>query len=224
VSLLSKVSILERYIPLVKFLGEVFGDYCEIALHDLKSAENSILAIENSHVSGRSIGGSLTDLGLRLLHQGQTIDKDYIANYKGKNSLGEELRSSTYFIRDEENNVIGALCININVKKLKASKDLIQETVEGIFGLKALTNIEEEPTETIHTSIEELTTSIISEVMASAETSPERMSQEEKMAIVKELQEKGIFLIRGSVERVATYLDASEATIYRYLNKVSNNK
>lgn len=222
--MLSKVSILERYIPLVKFLGEVFGDYCEIALHDLKSAENSILAIENSHVSGRSIGGSLTDLGLRLLHQGQTIDKDYIANYKGKNSLGEELRSSTYFIRDEENNVIGALCININVKKLKASKDLIQETVEGIFGLKALTNIEEEPTETIHTSIEELTTSIISEVMASAETSPERMSQEEKMAIVKELQEKGIFLIRGSVERVATYLDASEATIYRYLNKVSNNK
>ncbi|MFP3381633.1 helix-turn-helix domain-containing protein, partial [Bacillus sp. SIMBA_069] len=38
--------------------------------------------------------------------------------------------------------------------------------------------------------------------------------------VVKILNEKGAFLLKGGVSEVAKYLDVSEATIYRYLNKI----
>jgi predicted transcriptional regulator YheO len=40
------------------------------------------------------------------------------------------------------------------------------------------------------------------------------------MDIVKKLNDKGVFLIKGEVSRVAEYLKVSDATVYRYLNKI----
>ena len=77
-------------------------------------------------------------------------------------------------------------------------------------------NIEENFGETI----EDITISSIESVIKDMNIPPERMSSEEKMEIVKKLNEKGIFLLKGEVSRVANYLKVSDATIYRYISKV----
>ena len=44
-------------------------------------------------------------------------------------------------------------------------------------------------------------------------------SGEEKIRVVKYLQDKGTFKVKGAIALVADKLDVSEPTIYRYLKK-----
>ena len=47
----------------------------------------------------------------------------------------------------------------------------------------------------------------------------ERLKVDEKIRVVKYLQERGTFKVKGAIALVAEKLDVSEPTIYRYLKK-----
>ena len=64
--------ILERYVPLVEYIGQIFGEYCEVILHDLTNMEHSIVAIANQQITGREVGGHITDFGLEVVHDPKT--------------------------------------------------------------------------------------------------------------------------------------------------------
>ena len=49
---------LEPYAKLVNFLSATLGDNCEIALHDLTSKDQEIVAISNNPISGREVGAN----------------------------------------------------------------------------------------------------------------------------------------------------------------------
>ena len=51
---------------------------------------------------------------------------------------------------------------------------------------------------------------------------PDRLTMDEKIRIVEDLQQAGIFYMKGAVSEVATQLGSSEATIYRYLSKLKD--
>jgi predicted transcriptional regulator YheO len=57
------------------------------------------------------------------LRQG-TLNEDLI-NYPGCTSNGKELKSSTLLIRDEQEQVIGCLCINLDITKWLLTKRVI---------------------------------------------------------------------------------------------------
>ena len=52
----------------------------------------------------------------------------------------------------------------------------------------------------------------------------DRLNQEEKIEIVRDLEGKGVFMLKGAVSEVAEKLGVSEATLYRYIRIVSNEK
>lgn len=45
-------ALLQQYVKLTEFLGQVLGPSYEVALHDLTNKERSIIAIANNHISG----------------------------------------------------------------------------------------------------------------------------------------------------------------------------
>ena len=47
----------------------------------------------------------------------------------------------------------------------------------------------------------------------------ETLDKDDKAAVVRYLDKKGVFLIKKSVERVADFLGVSRFTIYNYLNE-----
>jgi DNA invertase Pin-like site-specific DNA recombinase len=63
----------------------------------------------------------------------------------------------------------------------------------------------------------------IKEVIADKGIEKERLTANEKIRIVQELQHKGLFRIKGAVSEVAALVLTSEATIYRYLSKINKN-
>ncbi|CCO09030.1 helix-turn-helix transcriptional regulator [Desulforamulus hydrothermalis] len=117
--------IIKSYLPVVEGLGRSLGRHCEVVLHDVSHAEASIIAIANGHVTGRSVGSPATDLLMEYLHSDQQVDS--IINYLTTTRDGRKLKSSTMLIRDENNRVIGALCLNIDLTHLDVTKKLLEE-------------------------------------------------------------------------------------------------
>lgn len=222
---------LKAYIPLVDFIAGIVGPDCEVVLHDISNVNESIIAIRNNHISGRKVGGPLTDLGLKLLKDAAYDKQDFLLNYPSTAKNGKPLRSSTFFIKDSDGRLIGMLCINIDLTTPLAAKKFIDSFIMGCGveaseadSQKVLPDLplptERQPTpESFSSSIEELIATTINNVIDSLNIPAERLSPEEKIHIVKQLNDKGVFLIKGSVSEVAKHLKVSENTVYRYLNK-----
>ncbi len=204
---------LKKYIPLVDFLAEVFGGDAEVVLQDVSDFNNSVISIRNNHISGRKLGAPATNLVLKVMN-GNFTDKNYVTNYRGISATGKVVRSSTYFIKDDRGIVVGMLCINIDIDKyvqLKNHLDGILKLPEEIF---------EKTTEKFSVSAEGLASDSIETILEESGISPERMSQEEKMEVVYKLDKNGVFLVKGSICKIASILNVSNATIYRYLSKI----
>ncbi|HOX30992.1 MAG TPA: PAS domain-containing protein [Spirochaetales bacterium] len=207
--------LLRNYIPLVDFLAEVLGERAEVVLHDLGDVEKSVVAIRNGHISGRRVGSPATNMVLKTLVHGSGGAKEYLANYKGLAADGRALRSSTMFLRDDAGGLIGILCVNIDTSELERFRDCLDRLI-GTQRAPA----EGEAIERLSSSVEELALDSIEAVVAAAGVSPSRMSQEEKIEIVRKLNDDGVFLLKGAIPRIAAKLGVSEPTAYRYLNCV----
>ena len=101
--------LLQHYVKLTEFLGHALGPDYEVALHDLTDKNRSIIAIANSHVSGRELGAPLTNTALKILRDRSYESQDYLLHYRGVSAGGKTLRSSTFFIK-QNGRLIGMLC------------------------------------------------------------------------------------------------------------------
>ena len=207
--------ILESYLPLVDFIAAVFGKNCEVVLHDLRKLDHSIIAIKNNHITGRTLNDTITDFALDIIHTEKHKEKNYICNYVGKTGNGKKnVRASTYFIKDEEQNLIGMLCTNIEVTALLYARKHIDDLI------MINESAEAEEKENFSLDINDHVDSIISTTLSEFESEPMRMTMDEKKQVVKKLEEKGVFRLKGVVAEVADSLEVSDQTVYRYLKKL----
>ncbi len=219
--------ILQQYMILARFLGEVLGPEYEITLHDLSSSRQSVAAIVNGHISGRTVGAPLTDLALRFVKDKVYEESDYQVGYRGVSEKNSAIRSSTMFIKDETGALIGMLCINHDTSKCRDLLDDLArlfrldpaETFCPDFSPASL----QDNIETFSNSISDLVSSTLRTVLDDPSIPKERLTQEEKLEIVDALNQKGVFLLKGAVSEVAEQLCSSEASIYRYLSKLNKN-
>jgi len=214
----------KNYIELVEFLGKCFGDNVEIVLHDLTDIEHSIIAIENKHVTDRTIGAPITMFALNKLTEMKHTDQSSIVNYKGTSRKGTPLRSSSFIIRDTQDQPIGMLCINIDISAYIQAEEIFKK-LSFIPEVQNDIKPSHELNENFHNSVSDMVYDTIQEVLAT-ETGipPERLTPLEKIEIVDHLNQKGLFLVKGAISEVAAQLASSEATIYRYINKINKSK
>lgn len=210
--------LLSQLENLCAFLGQVFGPHCEVVLHDLSDKDTSIVCIENS-LTDRKPGGPLTDFALKILKDIEKNNRDFYVNYQGESGTGKPFRSSTLIIRDTDNTPLAMLCINRDITALSRARDLLDSlmgTGNGQPGTSGDPVIEH-----INSSLEELTENLLERIIKTAPVPPERMTPEEKQEALRKLQDEGFFLLKGSVRETAEAFKISEATVYRYLNKLS---
>jgi len=210
--------VLNLYIPLVDFIADIIGSHCEVLLHDIVDVENSVIAIRNGYISGRYIGCPLTDLGFKLLETKFRLNQNALVNYRSRTDSGENLISSTYYIKDQEGELIGMICVNIlNSGDHQINKMPAEFPLTALFNQVVPMEDNQEVTESLSTSLDNVVDDAVKNLIAKCKISAERMSVEEKCSIVQELRDNGIFKIKGAITKAATTLKTSESTIYRYL-------
>ena len=220
----------KQYASMVNFLGKVLGPDYEIALHEINFVNKSIIAIANESISGRKVGAPLTELALKMIKDRVYEKCNYVLNYKGVSKSGKTLRSSTFFIKDDNGNLVGMLCINFDDSRYKdISQQILNlsnplpDNCEG-NPLVSLQNTFISAEESFPENIGEITDSVIKNLILNKDIPAERLTQAEKLHIVDVLNQKGIFLLKGAVSQVAKQLCSSEPTIYRYLSILNNEK
>jgi len=205
---------MQTLLPVVRGLAEMFGPDCEVVLHDVGRLPHSIVAIENGTVTGRTVGDVPTDRMLRnLRNPDETQDvRLYVSSHNGK-----VLKSLAVTLRDEDGEPYGLLGLNFDISEIvQAQRALANVTTVGRLGHSA----PPEAGEIFAADIREVVAGMISKILAEMGKTPAAMSREEKMEVVKRLEERGAFLVKRSAEQVAEALDLSRYTIFSYLKEI----
>ncbi|UVK81381.1 PAS domain-containing protein [Pseudomonas sichuanensis] len=200
-------------------LGSVVPRNVEILLHDLDHPEHSVVAIVNGQLSGRQVGSPILaapeqDQGFKALMQaanGQpgctpVVLPDYPTTLKGRN-----LRSATAIFRDSGGHPFASLCVNTDVTGLDAAMAFLQHFQP--LGATPAPAMSSEPADMAV---------LMAEIIHGAlqRNGQGRMNKQAKVEAVRVMQERGLFIVKGGVEKAAEALGVTRYTIYNYLEQL----
>ena len=202
----------------LKMLSNAVGPHTEIVLHDLANPQRSILAIANGHITGRRVGGSVLggprqDSGFiavrRAMQDHSSSDPIMVENYSTLAPDGRPLRSSTVVYRDSSGQPFASLCINADLSGIAAAHAVLA----GILGLEGAP----EPRVDEPRDMEQLMAEIIQGACPGGVAG---MKKPQKVEAVRQMQDRGIFIVKGGIEKAAAALGVTRYTIYNYLEQI----
>ncbi|MFV0480976.1 MAG: transcriptional regulator [Campylobacteraceae bacterium] len=214
----------EQFISLTHFLGQVLGPNHEVVFHAIEDEGSSIVAIANSHISGRTLNSPLTAFASKLIQEKAYLDKDFLCDYKASVGKSKIINGSTFFIKDD-NKLKGILCINHDTTELRqaVSKIIELEKLEDFYSAFEVGNYDEPSADKI-TDVETLSHSIEDilneDIDLNYLDSGFALTTASKQEMILKLYKKGIFNIKGSIPIAAKFLNMSEPSVYRYLQKL----
>lgn len=194
-----------------------FGSSCEIAIHDLKTKdlEKSIVNIENGHVSNRQTGDGPSGIVLETLQSDPSTIHDKLS-YLTKTEDGRILKSSTFYIRDDDGSISYIFSLNYDITAFTAASTAIQSLIATKDNLPDLTG--DSPRQITH-NVNELLDLLIEQAVAKVGKPVAMMNKDDKVAVVQYLDHAGAFLITKSGDKVSSYLGISKFTLYSYMGK-----
>lgn len=202
-------------LPLVRGLAEFLGPTCEVVLHDLGELPHSIVAIEHGDVTGRQVGDVPTDRMLETLRRGPAGDGHYRLYLSG--SRGKLLRSLSVTLRDEHGQAYALLGLNMDVTQIVQAQRALSSLSGRADGERMRAG---EGEEVFSDDIRDVLAAMIARAQAEVGKSVGSMTRDEKMDVVRRLEERGAFLVKRSAEQVAEALDLSRFTIFSYLKEI----
>ncbi|MCF1489301.1 PAS domain-containing protein [Pseudomonas sp. AA27] len=198
-------------------LGSVVPRNVEILLHNLEHPERSVVAIVNGHLSGRRVGSPILaapeqDQGFKALMQASADQQgsapvvlpDYPTTLKGRS-----LRSATAIFRDRDGQPFASLCVNTDVTGLDAAMAFLQH----FQPLGATPAVVDEAAD-----MTALMAGIIQDALQ--RSGQGRMNKQAKVEAVRIMQERGLFIVKGGVEKAAEALGVTRYTVYNYLEQL----
>lgn len=205
-------AILVHYERMADGIARCFGPACEVVVHSLEDTNRSVVKIVNGHVTGRSTGAPLTDLGLEILGGAYREEGDVVGPYTSTTATGNTLHSVTTLVRNRQGNIIGFLCINFNLSaNLTDLLSVFRRDAQG----RSEKSVQEHYSRNVGDLVADTYRGVAEPLSVKDGISP----LERNRRIVAELHEKGVFNIKGSVEIVAQCMGVSKFTVYNYLRK-----
>ena len=129
-------------------LAKQFGPDCEIVIHDLKrhDLEHSVIHINNGHVTNRREGDGPSKIVLETLHKDPALLKDHVG-YLTRTSNGKILKSSTFFIRNEEDTAIDYIfAINYDITGLMT----VDRSIRSLIDTEQGSSPKQQPEQIVH--------------------------------------------------------------------------
>ena len=204
---------LNAFFPIADLIAATFGPCCEVVIHDFSQPETSVVHVAGQ-VTGRKVGQSFDHLIPNVLLS-EAFRNDQSNNYLFQTPDGRTIKSSSVLLRDG-GSVIGMLCVNCD---LTVGQRFYQQ-------MSAFYGAAQPPAAAGETDARDDVVSIldglIDNILGSAE--PAQMNRKKCVELVKFMDEKGIFLVKGAIDKVAARLGVSKVTIYSYLDEAKGRR
>ena len=205
---------------LVRFMAEMHGSDCEIVLYNVETRR--VHCVEHPFDDDMKPGSEMRSLEKSLLEKREYEREDYIVNYRALSRTKEKLKSATLFLKNSAGELLAILTVNQKVERYIELRNLIDEIISGASPKR-------EPRaknfyESFDISVPDIVTKTIHEEVAALGVAPTRLDAREKMDLVRSLDDKGIFLVKGAVAELANILGTTETTVYRYINRLNDDQ
>ena len=163
--------------------------------------------IRNGHITGRKIGRCGDHLGLEVLSQ-------IVPNSHNRNKIihmrnGKIIRSSSLLLKNDIGENIGALCINTDITDTLRCEEYLR-SFNGY-------NTQTPSNELSAIDVNQLMDNLLMQCENMFDKSKGQLNKNQKLEIIKFLDNKGAFLITKSGDRVCEFLNISKFTLYNYL-------
>ncbi len=205
------MSTLNLLKQLAKALAVQFGDNCEIVIYDLKAknAEKSAIHIENPSVTHRTIGDTPSHVVLEAMQHKNKDIEDHLG-YLTKTNDGKILKSSTLYIKDDNDEIRYIFSINFDISVMLMTGNAIKSFIN-------VSDKEDSEPEKIQQSVTELLDELITQSVKLVGKPVQLMTKDDKVSAIKYLNDTGAFLITKSGDKIAQYFGISKYTLYSYL-------
>ena len=137
----------------------------------------------------------------------------------GTTKDGKVLRSSTYFIKDEKQELAGLLCVNIDITDILRARDILNNAAAFPAGnpSAAMDHLSKEH---FNLSVDELVDGIIDNVIVESGIALHSSNTKQKRELTRMLVDRGVFKLKGAVGAVAKKLNISSQSVYRYFKEI----
>jgi predicted transcriptional regulator YheO len=206
---------LRPFVQIVGGLAKILGNDCEVLLHDVNRLERSIVACANGHVTGRSLGSPMSVYGLQLLSGDVFSGSRNIHTYTASANNGKLIKCGVIAIKDGDGAVIGLLCLHFDTTKARAARELL----DALFPFEWSADVEP-VNEFFGLEIEDVFNNAFQEIKGLFDKPVSELSKTQKKLIIKNLMERGFFLMKGAVEYAAKKTGNSKFTIYGYIREI----
>ena len=220
------------YVSVAELIARTFPN-AEVVLHDLSKPQHSVVYVANNSVTGRKVGQTFHHLIEKAVFAGNPAD-GVVDNYFFKKE-GKQIRSSSLLIRNEAGELIGALCISVDVTAAQQIIDLASGLLQGrAKGEKSKSDLSDsactlpavsanfealEKEQSVQHFVNNMVDSMINELNADG-----KKTKEDRLELIRFMDERGVFLVKGSMEYVAGKLGLSKVTLYGYLDKIHGKR
>lgn len=203
--------IFQSYGALMSALASQFGANCQASLYDMRGRRPQLIAVTGT-VMEADIGSYLPE---KLFDRLNAVDRD-----SGKPLLftaatpdGRRLSSSLTLLRDATGEVFGCLRVDFCIESLMHSINVLQN----------FCNFETPPSPAPAGGNEDVigvVDGIVSEVMNDNSSLRTQDKRTYRMNVVRELERKNVFLVKGAIDLIAARMNVSKFTLYNYIDKV----
>ncbi len=189
-------------------IAEMFGENCEVVIHDMMNFESSIIYIANKHVTQREIGDPLKILGTKDV---ETFFKGSdLVNCKGSTKQSQLIKSSTFHVKGEGYHY--ALGINYDYTNVSIAQSVLEDLMKVGDSL--------DDTIAQQNSVDYILEDLYEQAVARVGKPVPLMNKDERVKTIRYLDEKGAFTIHKSIPIISEKMDISRFTIYNYLKEI----
>ena len=213
------INALRQVVPM---LGAMAGPHLEVVLHDVSRPENSVVAIANGHISGRAVGSSVLEgphgdrgfaAATRVVSPGGAVHS-MVDGYETETADGRKLKSASAIFRDADGIPFATLCLNADLGMFHGTYAWLEQMLapvrQAVAPLAAPV-----PASAAAQQMDTLIQEIIGDTVSLA-----AMKREQRIEAVREMQRRGLFIVKGGVQRAADALKVSRFTIYNYIEEL----
>lgn len=219
-----RAAVINALRPVVPMLAAMAGPHLEVVLHDVSKPENSVVAIANGHISNRSVGSSVlegpqNDRGFAAATRLRSRDgavHSLVEDYVTVTAQGRQLKSASAIFRDANGEPFATLCLNADTSVFQVTYAWLEQMLKPVRAAMA-------PAPEAGPQAGPQMDGLMQEIISDAVPAPARTgikTREEKIQAVREMQRRGLFIVKGGVERAAAALNVSRFTIYNYMEEL----
>lgn len=203
---------LETLRQIARGIAGQFGPNCEVVIHEIsdRSADSSIVAIENGHVTGRKVGDGPSHVVLEQLGHENDAAEDQVA-YLTRTKDGKLLKSTSMYIRDADGRVAAILGINFDIS-------MLQMLDTGLHNFIVPDEQRQQEPEKITLNVSDLLDDLIRQADELVGKPVALMTREDKVKAIRYLNKTGALMITRSGDKIARHFGISKYTLYSYLD------